>query len=89
MIRNNAILFVLVALTGCASTQDLINTVPSAVGTVAAAAIFGGKVSMNPEPVGYIVEDINRQSRQIYGDTRRNTTQAITDSIAKLFTPAK
>ena len=87
--RNYAILLVLVALSGCASTRDLVNTVPSAVGTVAAAAIFGGEVSMNPEPVGYIAEDINRQSRQIYGDTRRNTKQAITDSIAKLFTPAK
>lgn len=89
MMRNSAILFVLIILTGCASTQNLINTVPSAVGTVAAAAIFGGEVRMNPEPVGYIAEDINRQSRQIYNDTRRNTTQAITDSIAKLFTPAK
>ena len=87
--RNSAILFILIALTGCASTQNLVNTMPSAIGTVAAAAIFGGEVSMNPEPVGYIAEDINRQSRQIYGDTRRNTTQAITDSIAKLFTPAK
>ncbi len=87
--RNSVILFVLIVLSGCASTQNLVNTVPSAVGTVAAAAIFGGEVSMNPDPVGYIAEDVNRQSRQIYGDTRRNTTQAITDSIAKLFTPAK
>jgi len=89
MMRNSVILFVLIALTGCASTQNLVNTMPSAIGTVAAAAIFGGEVSMNPEPVGYIAEDINRQSRQIYGDTRRNTTQAITDSISKLFSPAK
>jgi len=89
MIKNSVILFVLIVLSGCASTQNLINTVPSAVGTVATAAIFGGEVSMNPEPVGYIAEDINRQSRQIYGDTRRNTTQAITDSIAKLFDTAK
>ena len=87
--RNSVILFVLIALSGCASTQNLVNTAPSAVGTIAAAAIFGGEVSMNPEPVGYITEDINRQSRQIYGDTRRNTKQAITDSIVKLFTPAK
>lgn len=89
MIRNNAILFILIALSGCASTQNLVNAVPSAIGTAAATAIFGGEISMNPEPVGYITEDINRQSRQIYGDTRRKTTQAITDSIAKLFTPAK
>lgn len=89
MMRNSAILFVLIVLSGCASTQNLVNTMPSAAGTVAAAAIFGGEVSMNPDPVGYIAEDVNRQSRQIYGDTRRKTTQAITDSIAKLFTPAK
>ncbi len=87
--KNSVILLVLIALTGCASTQNLINTVPSAVGTVAATAIFGGEVSMNPDPVGYIAEDINRQSRQIYSDARRNTTQAITDSISKLFAPAK
>ena len=87
--RNNVIILLLIVLTGCASTQNLVNTVPSAVGIVAAATVFGGEVSMNPDPVAYIAEDINREGRQIYSDTRRNTTQAITDSIRKLFTPAK
>jgi len=87
--RNSVIILLLVALTGCASTQNLVNTIPSAVGTVAATAIFGGEVSMVPDPEQYVKDDVNRQSRQIYNDTRRNTTQAITDSLLFLFSPAK
>lgn len=87
--RNYVILLTLIALTGCASMQNVADTIPSAVGTVAATAIFGGEVSVNPDPAAYIAEDVNREGRQIYNDTRRNTTQAITDSIRKLFTTAK
>lgn len=87
--RNCVIILVLIILSGCASTQNLINAAPNAIGTIAAAAIFGGEVSMNPEPEAYIAESINRESRQIYNDTRRNTTQAISNSITNLFTPAK
>ena len=87
--RNSVILLLLIALTGCASMQNVVDTIPSAVGTVTATAIFGGEVSINPDPVAYIAEDVNREGRQIYNDARRNTTQAITDSILKLFTTAK
>lgn len=94
--KNSAILIILIALTGCASvqhvqgtTEEVINTVPSAIGTIAAAAIFGGEVSMNPNPVEYIREDINREGRIIYNDSRRNTQRFISYSIKKLFEPAK
>ena len=87
--KNGAIIIVLAALTGCASTQEVVNTIPTAVGTVATTAIFGGTVSMNPDPVQYIAEDINREGRVTYNDVRRKTQQAITDSIAILFRPAK
>jgi len=87
--RNGVILLALIALTGCASTQNVINTIPTAVGTVATTAIFGGTVSMNPDPAGYIAEDINREGRVIYNDTRRKTQSAIAESIAILFTTAK
>ena len=87
--RNSVILLILIALTGCASTQNVINTIPTAVGAVATTAIFGGTVSTNPDPVDYIAEDINREGRIIYNDTRRKTKQAIADSIAILFSPAK
>ena len=87
--RNGVIILVLIALTGCASTQNVINAIPAAVGTVATTAIFGGTVGVNPDPVAYIAEDINREGRVIYNDTRRNTQKAIAESIAILFTPAK
>lgn len=87
--RNYAILLVLIALTGCASTQEVANTLPSAVGTIVAAAVFGGEVSMNPDPVEYIKQDVNREGRIIYGDARRNTKHIIANSIRKLFEPTK
>ena len=89
MLKNGVILLILIALTGCAATNNVVNTVPSAVGTVAGTAIFGGTVSVNPDPVGYIAEDINREGRVMYNDTRRKTTQAIADSIVILFKRTK
>lgn len=87
--RNGVILLILIALTGCASTQEVVNTIPSAVGTVVGAAVFGGEVSMNPDPVEYIKQDVNREGRIIYGDARRNTKHIIANSIRKLFEPSK
>lgn len=86
----------LVILSGCASVnhiQDTTNTVagsvPNAIGTVAAATIFGGEVSINPDPVQYIIDDINREGRIIHGDARRNTKYLISNSIIKLFKRTK
>lgn len=83
--RNHVILLILIALTGCASTQKVVNTVPTAIGTIAAAAVFGGEVSMNPDPVEYIKEDVNREGRIIYNDTRRKTKEIIANIIINLF----
>jgi len=44
--RTYVILLTLIALTGCASTQEVINTIPQAAGTYAGAAVFGGEVHM-------------------------------------------
>lgn len=85
MLRNNAILLTLIALSGCASTQEVVNTVPTAIGTVAAAAVFGGEVSMNPDPVDYIKQDVNREGRIIYNDTRQKTKETIANIIINLF----
>ena len=87
--RNYVILLILIALTGCASTQEVVNTIPSAVGTIAGAAVFGGEVSVNPDPVDYIKQDVNREGRIIYGEARRNTQDIIANSIRKLFEPTK
>lgn len=89
MLRNSVILLILIALTGCASTQGVVNTVPSAIGTVAAAAVFGGEVSMNPNPVDYIKQDVNREGRIIYGDARRKTKQSIANMILIFFDSTK
>lgn len=89
MLRNSVILLTLIALTGCASTQEVVNTVPSAVGTIAAAAVFGGEVSMNPDPIEYIKQDVNRGGRIIYGGARRKTKQSIANMILILFKTTK
>jgi len=83
--RNGAILFVLLMLTGCANFQEVVGTIPDAVGTAAAAEVFGGEVSMVPDPVGYIEEDVNREGRIIYNRARRNTKGVISDAITDLF----
>ena len=87
--RNGAILFVLLALTGCANFQEVVGTIPDAVGTAAAAEVFGGEVSMVPDPVGDATRDVEREGRIIYNGARRNTREAISTTITKLFFNAK
>ena len=89
MMRNCVIIFLLLVLTGCANFQEVVDTIPSAVGTYAGAAVFGGEVSMNPDPVEYIKQDINREGRIIYGDSRRNTKKSVSTLIQLLFEPTK
>ena len=84
-----AILFTALIITGCASTQELIDTIPQAVGTYAGAAVFGGEVHMNPEPVGYVKEDVNREGRIIYNDARRNTQKSVAGLIEFLLNDNK
>ena len=87
--RSCAILLTLIALTGCASTQEVINTIPQAAGTYAGAAVFGGEVHMNPDPVGYIKEDVNREGRIIYNDARRSTQKSVSVLIELLLNTNK
>lgn len=46
--KNSAIIILLFTLVGCASTQNVANSIPDAIGTIAGAAVFGGEVSMDP-----------------------------------------
>lgn len=87
--KNSAIIILLFTLVGCASTQNVANSIPDAIGTIAGAAAFGGEVSMNPDPVEYIKEDVNREGRIIYGDARRNTQRSVTVLIRLLLEPTK
>ena len=87
--RTYAILLTLIALTGCASTQEVINTIPQAAGTYAGAAVFGGEVHMNPDPAGYIKEEVNREGRIIYNDVRRSTQKSVSILIELLLDPNK
>jgi hypothetical protein len=87
--RNYVIIILLLVLTGCANFQEVVNTIPSAAGTYAGAAVFGGEVSMNPDPVEYIKEDVNREGRIIYGNARRNTQKSVTILIQLLLEPTK
>jgi hypothetical protein len=77
-------------LSGCASTQrvgddtrDVANTIPTAIGTVAAAAVFGGTVSVVPDPESYLKDSVNREGRLVYGDAQRSLKEAVAD----LFRP--
>jgi len=88
-VRNYAIIITLLALTGCANFQEVVNTIPSAAGTYAGAAVFGGEVSMNPEPIGYIKEDVNREGRAIYNNSRRKTQKSVTTLVQLLLEPTK
>jgi len=87
--RNGVILFVLLMLTGCANFQEVVNTIPDAVGTAAAAEVFGGEVGMVPDPVEYATRDIEREGRITYNSARRNTKTAISDAIMNLFNTTK
>ena len=89
MIKNGAILLTLLALTGCANFQEVVDTIPAAVGTVAAAEVFGGEVGMVPDPVEYATRDIEKEGRLIYGDARRNTNAAISAALTSFFKKAK
>ena len=87
--RKYVIILTLIALTGCASTQEVSNSIPAAIGTVAGAAVFGGEVSMVPDPVDYIKEDVNREFRIGYGNARRNTQRSVSVLIQLLLEPTK
>lgn len=87
--RSCAILLTMLVLTGCASTQEVVDSIPEAAGTVAGAAVFGGEVHMNPDPVEYIKEDVNREGRIIYNDARRSTQKSIAILIELLLDPNK
>jgi uncharacterized lipoprotein YajG len=87
--RTYVILLTLIALTGCASTQEVIDTIPQAAGTYAGAAVFGGEVHMVPDPVEYIKEDVNREGRIIYNDARRSTQKSVSILIELLLNPNK
>lgn len=87
--KRYVILIVLMTLTGCASTQEVGNSIPDAIGTVAGAAVFGGTVSMNPDPVGYIKEDVNREFRIGYNDARRKTQRSVSILIQLLLEDTK
>jgi len=89
VMRNGAILLTVLMLTGCANFQEVVDTIPAAVGTAAAAEVFGGEVSMVPDPVEYAKRDVSKEGRLIYGDARRNTKDAISAVITNFFNKAK
>jgi len=87
--KNGVILVLLMILTGCASTQNVANSIPDAIGTIAGAAVFGGKVSTNPDPVDYIKEGVNREVRIGYNDARRKTQRSVSILIQLLLEDTK
>ena len=79
--KRGVIIVVLTMLAGCTSIQEIAHSVPDAAGTAVSTAIFGGEVSMVPHPEGYVKDEINRESRRIYRDSRRSVKDGIADTI--------
>ncbi len=87
---------VLIYLTGCATVEtggrrvgsdvgDVVHSVPQAVGQVAGAAVFGGTVTMNPDPGHYLEESVNREGRAIYTDAQLGVQKLVEDAIRSIF----
>lgn len=87
--RKGAILLVMFALAGCANFREVVNSAPDATGTIVVTKVFGGNVSVVPDPTEYVMQDVNREGRIVYGDARRNTKAAISTAITKLFESTK
>jgi hypothetical protein len=90
--RLMTLAFILIALSGCASLETstkrvgedveaVVQTIPSAIGTIAGAAIFGGTVSAVPAPDAYLSDSVNREGRIIYNDSRRAVSNAVADAF--------
>ena len=63
--------------------EDVVATVPNAVGTVAAAAVFGGRAQYLHDPVDHVADEANREIRYLSNRSRRAFTEEIARRIRR------
>lgn len=68
------------------SIGGVVGSIPNAIGTVAAASIFGGTVSFNPDPIQALRTTANQISRSVINRTRDNFTAAVVAGVSTVVT---
>jgi len=64
----------------------VLGSIPNAIGTVAAASIFGGTVSFNPDPVQALRTTANLIGRNAINRTRDNFTAGVAAGVSSIVT---
>ena len=64
----------------------VVGSIPNAIGTVAAASIFGGTVSFNPDPVQALRTTANQVGRSAVNRTRDNFQAAVAAGASSIVT---
>ena len=64
----------------------VLGSIPNAIGTVAAASIFGGTVSFNPDPIQALRSTANQIGRSVINRTRDNFTAAVVAGVSTVVT---
>lgn len=63
--------------------EDVANSIPDAVATATAAAVFGGRAQYLHDPVDYVADEANREVRYISNRARRAFTEDIRRRIER------
>ena len=64
----------------------VLGSIPNAIGTIAAASIFGGTVSFNPDPIQSLRSTANQIGRSVINRTRDNFTATVAEGVATVVT---
>lgn len=66
--------------------RGIFGSIPGAIGTVAAASIFGGTVSFQPDPVQALKTTANNVSRSVVNRSRDKFKSAVASGISSIVT---
>jgi len=64
----------------------IVGSIPNAIGTIAAASIFGGTVSFNPDPIQTLRTTANQIGRSAVNRTRDNFTAGVAAGVSSIVT---
>jgi len=65
------------------TVQGVVDSIPDAIGSAVSTSIFGGKISLDPDPVKAVKTGINAAGRDIIGTSRRAVTEGVADIFKK------
>jgi hypothetical protein len=66
------------------SISGIVGAIPDAIGTVVSASIFGGTVSLNPDPVQALRTTANQISRSVYNTARNNFQSTVSGAVTSV-----